>query len=121
MKTLFLAALIAGIPALVFSCGTSKKKTGPQSGDAVIIDESDTVTLTGRVQIYGSEPHTFPGIVDAEGVEYAVYAPGKDGEIRDLQGYLIEFTVVFLKDNPVYESLFLKGGTVKPIEWKIIE
>jgi hypothetical protein len=30
-------------------------------------------TLTGRIQIYGNEPHTFAGIIDEDGTEYAIY------------------------------------------------
>jgi len=76
--------------------------------------------LTGRVQIYGSEPHTFVGIVDERGTEFAVYPPEQEEKLRKLQGHLIEFTVVLLDEPQGYGSLFLKGGTINPLEWSII-
>ena len=80
----------------------------------------NAVKITGRVQVYGNEPRTFVGIVDVNGIEYAVYPRSKERELRQLQGRLIEFTVVFLDKPKAHGSLFLKGGTVTPIEWKII-
>ena len=78
-------------------------------------------TITGRIVIFGSEPHTFMGIVADDGTEYAVYSPAREAELRRLQGHKIEFTVVFLDEQQTYGSLFLKGGTVSPIEWKVLE
>jgi len=52
--------------------------------------------LTGRVQIYGNVPHTYLGIVDEKGIEFAVYPPEQEEKLRGLQGHLIEFTVIFL-------------------------
>ena len=96
----------------VFSCVTAA------SGDNAAVD--DTAKITGRVQVYGSEPRTYVGIVDTHGVEYAVYPPSRGDELRRLQGRLIEFTVVFLDEPQGFGSLFLKGGTVTPIKWEII-
>jgi len=111
----------------VFPCGR-KEKNNVQPVTAETFGTAEQVNtgtekmtkLTGRVQIYGNEPHTFVGIVDENGNEYAVYPPEKEKELRSLQGHLIEFTVVF-QDNPqAYGSLFLKGGTVTPVKWEII-
>jgi len=77
-------------------------------------------TLTGRIQIYGNEPHTFVGIIDENGAEYAVYPPEQEEKLRKLQGHLIEFTVIFLDKPQGYGSLFLQGGTITPLEWRII-
>ena len=81
----------------------------------------NTTKITGRVQVYGSVPHTFVGIVDEAGIEYAVYPPSKEAELGRLQGHLIEFTVIFLDDPPRTEAnTFLTGGTVTPVSWVII-
>jgi len=106
MKTILFAFAVL----TVFSCGTT---TGQRKTE-------QTVKLTGSVKVFGSEPHTFAGIVDEKGIEYAVYPPEKEEELRRLQGRLIEFTVVFLDNPQGYGSLFLKGGTVTPLKWDII-
>ena len=80
----------------------------------------NTTTIRGKIQIYGSEPHTFVGIVAENGTEYAVFPPSKEEELRMLQGYLIEFTVVLSDEPQGFGSMFLRGGTVTPIEWKIL-
>jgi hypothetical protein len=97
----------------VFSCVTG---SNIQSG----ADAENTARITGSVRIYGSEPHTFVGIVDEKGTEYAVYPPSKEEELRKLQGHLIDFTVIFMDEPQGYGSLFLKGGTVTPVNWEII-
>jgi len=110
-----------------FSCGRKEKNnsqplkvenvnTEGQSGTGT----ENMTKLTGRVQIYGSEPHTFVGIVDENGTEFAVYPPEQEEKLRKLQGHLIEFTVIFLDEPQGYGSLFLKGGTVNPVKWEII-
>jgi hypothetical protein len=78
----------------------------------------NTAKLIGRIEIYGSEPRTFVGIVDEDGVSYAVYAPSHEQELRKLQGRLIEFTVVFLDESQGYRGL--KGGIVATVKWEII-
>jgi hypothetical protein len=98
--------------------------TGNQTGDGGNNGNSgnsmgNTIKITGKIQIYGNEPHTFVGIVAEDGAEYAVYPPSKEEELRTLQGYLIEFTVVLLDEPQGFGSLFLKGGTVTPIEWTV--
>ena len=81
----------------------------------------NTVKITGMIQIYGNEPHTFVGIVDENGTEYAVYPASCEEKLRALQGHLIEFTVVFFDEPQGFGGLFLKGGTVEPLDWKIIK
>jgi len=78
------------------------------------------IKITGRVQVYGNEPHTFVGIIDENGAEYAVYPREQEIVLRSLQGRLIEFTVILFNEPMNYGSQFLKGGTVEPIEWTII-
>ena len=112
-----------------FSCGKKEKNntsgspansvktvdTGNQIGNSM----ENTIKITGKIQIYGNEPHTFVGIIAENGQEYAVFPPSKEEELRTLQGYLIEFTVVLLDEPQGFGSLFLKGGTVTPIEWTV--
>jgi len=128
MKLIVFLLFFVFILPNVFPCG-KKEVNNPQPLPAeipdvvkeeVIIGMEKTAKLTGRVQIYGSEPHTFVGIVDGNDNEYAVYPPEKENELRKLQGHLIEFTVVFLDEPQGYGSLFLKGGTVTPVTWEII-
>jgi hypothetical protein len=76
--------------------------------------------LRGTVRVYGSEPHTYAGIV-AGGKVYAVYPPEKEAEIRRLQGQDIEFTVQFLDKPKGYGSLFLVDGCITPVSWKLAE
>ncbi|MDR2371205.1 MAG: hypothetical protein LBD71_06970 [Treponema sp.] len=77
--------------------------------------------IRGGVRIYGSDPGTYAGIASEDGRIFAVYPPEKETEIRQLQGYYVEFTVRFLPDPKGYGSLFLKDGTVTPLSWKIID
>jgi hypothetical protein len=86
----------------------------------VSLENMQEKTIVGRVKIYGNEPHTFAGIVDANGNEYSVYPDEKEAEIKKLTGNLIEFKVILLTKGAGYGSLFLKGGTVTPISWRII-
>ena len=115
-----------------FSFGNREKANSPQNpsnNDAETItavnsaaaNEGGDRKIIGTVQIYGSEPHTFVGIVDQDKTEYAVYPASMEDELRKLQGYLIEFTVIFLDEPQGYGSLFLKGGTVTPVKWEIIQ
>ncbi|MCL2557674.1 MAG: hypothetical protein FWE09_04275 [Treponema sp.] len=80
----------------------------------------DAVKITGRVQIYGSEPHTFVGIIDENGNEFAIYPESQGEALRELQGHLIEFSVIFINEPRGYGALFLRGGTVTVLEWAII-
>ena len=107
-----------------FSCATAKNSANiglEDINNTEITGVENTVTITGRVQVYGNEPFTFVGIVDMDNVEYAVYPRSKEDELRQLQGYLIKFTVVFLDEPKAYGSMFLRGGTVEPTSWEILE
>jgi hypothetical protein len=114
----------------MFPFGKKEKKNGAEhssnssTAETAAIESLPTAQtkILGRVQIYGNEPHTFVGIVDQNGTEYAVYPSSQEEELRKLQGYLIEFTVVFLDEEEPqsYGGLFLKGGTVTPVTWEIL-
>ncbi|MDR1215843.1 MAG: hypothetical protein LBK25_04090 [Treponema sp.] len=89
-------------------------------GVAVLLScAADAKTLRGYVQIYGSEPHTYAGIV-SDGKVYAVYPPKKEAELRRLQGQALEFSVRFLDPPQGEGGLFLKDGCVTPLSWKVI-
>jgi hypothetical protein len=89
-------------------------------GNGSSINMRNTVKITGTVQIYGNEPHTFAGIAGENGEEYSIYPPSCEDELRTLQGRLIDFTVIILDEPKGYGGLFLRGGTVTPVEWRII-
>jgi hypothetical protein len=119
----FLLFFVFIIPS-VFPCGKKEKNVvQPVSAETVITEGQGTENMskiTGRVRIYGSEPHTFVGIVDERGNEFAVYPPEQEEKLRRLQGRLIEFTVIFFDEPKGEGGLYLKGGTVNPVEWIII-
>ena len=88
-----------------------------RSEDSISVE--NTVIITGRVVVYGNEPRTYAAIVDTDGVRYAIYPRSRENELRQLQGHLIEFTVIFV-DNPSPGNLSLMGEAVTPISWEII-
>jgi len=91
------------------------------TADQADVSINNTTIITGTIQIYGNEPHTFVGIIDHhDRTEYAVYPPAKEEELKRLQGHLIEFTVI-KQDEPMgFGGLQLNGGTVTVLEWRII-
>ena len=109
MKPVIFILLFVFTAFSVFSMG-KKEKTN---------DSSAEKTITGKIRIYGNEPHTFVGIIDEKGTEYAVYSPSQEGELRKLQGHLIEFVVIFLDEPKGFGRL--QGGTVTPVRWKVIQ
>jgi hypothetical protein len=114
MRLRILAAMILLCATGLFACGTR------QAANKAAEDKMDTQIITGTVHIYGSEPHTYAGIVSDDGKTYAVYPREKEVEIRSLQGRLIEFTVRFLKEPAGEGSLYLRDGTVTPLSWRIL-
>ena len=111
---------------LMASCVSASGRTesrqadhNPPSGDEALA--GTPAVIIGRVVIFGNEPHTFAGIVTDDGAEYAVYPPSLETELRSLQGNNIEFNVILLDEPQGYGSLFLKGGTVSPLSWKILD
>jgi hypothetical protein len=81
-----------------------------------------TQTLYCRVAVYGSEPHTYVGILsEGDGKVYAVYPPAQEAKLRTLQGRRLEMTLRFLEKPQGYGSLFLKDGAVSPVSWNILE
>ena len=127
MKPIVLLFFFICITPGVFPCG-KKEKNDPQpvTAESASAEKQtnsgagSTIKFTGRVRIYGSEPHTFAGIVDEKGTEFAVYPPEQEEKLRKLQGHLIEFTVILLDEPKGEGSLYLKGGTVTPLTVTVI-
>ncbi|MCL2294613.1 MAG: hypothetical protein FWC36_07095 [Spirochaetes bacterium] len=113
MRVISFLVLIILAPVSIFALG-SREKGANQTA-------RNTMTIVGKVQIYGSSPHTFVGIAAKDGTEYAVYPPEQAEKLRKLQGHLIEFTVILLGQPQSFEGLVLRGGTVTPLSWRIIQ
>ena len=129
--------LFALVVFSAFSCGSTKKPTETRNtsvenptltgNDGIITtsqqsgEREEMKKITGMVQIYGNEPRTFVGIVDEKGTEYAVYPRTVENELRELQGHLIEFTVIMLDEPKGEGGMYLKGGTVTPVSWVVIQ
>ena len=120
MKICFFALVFVFAAIHLFPSGKKDTKRAAQNVPVESV-ENNITKIKGRVQIYGSEPHTFVGIVDQNDIAYAVYPPSQEEKLRALQGRLIEFSVVFLDGNRTFGSLFLRGGTVEPVKWEILE
>ena len=132
MKLAILILFLSLMPFSVFSWGKKDQSSGPQTPPAENAEAIDAgnqaegsmenaIKIRGRVQIYGNVPHTYVGIVDADGKQYSVHPPSQEERLISLQGHLIEFTVLLLDEPQGYGSLFLRGGTVTPLEWEIIQ
>ena len=130
MKFIFFLIFFVSIIGSVFSFGVKEVNNSKplpvaspdpiNTGEKFNTDMENVIKITGYVQIYGNEPHTFAGIKDENGVEYSIFPPEQEEKLRSLQGNLIEFTVTTLDKPQGYGSLFLKGETVTPLNWKII-
>ena len=125
MKLIFFGIFFVTATFGLLSLGRKEDMNGSRNSPVGHIETVDpclenTMKITGRIQIYSNEPHTFAGIIDENGTEYAVYPPSAGDELRTLQGHLIEFSVILLDEPRGYGSLFLKGGTVTPVKWEII-
>jgi len=115
----------------VFSLGRKEKMNDSKNSPILDLETIDKVQqsdaadeniikIIGRIIIYGNEPHTYAGIIDENGIEYAVYPPSKEEELRKLEGHLIEFTVILLDKPQGYGGLFLRGGSVTPVKWELL-
>ena len=126
MKIILLIVLLSLIPFSVFPFGRRDKnrvsQQAPVENVEVTSDKMEnTIKITGRVEVFGNVPHTFTGIVGEDGRQYAVYPPDMEEQLMGLQGHLIEFTVLLLEEDRGYGSLFLRGGTVTPLSWEILQ
>ena len=79
--------------------------------------EPSKVNLKGMVKIYGSEPNTWVGIESVPGGKiYTVTPTEKAAELRVLQGYLLEFTVI-IQDT----DLLGLDGTATLLSWQFAQ
>jgi hypothetical protein len=110
---------------LVFaSCASSgTEKTFAEAEEPLVTAAGTALiqTIRGRVVVFGSEPHTYAGIVAEDGKQYNVTPPEKEDEIRKLQGYAVNFTVIFLDVPAGPPGLALQDGAVKLLSWTIEE
>jgi hypothetical protein len=106
----------------LFSCASSKADTNGQAAIETATEAvmQNTVELTGRVTIFGNEPFTYAGISGEDGKQYAIYPQEKENELKAYQTLLMRFTVVFLEEEKVYGSLYMKGGTVQVVGWEVV-
>jgi hypothetical protein len=120
MRTRSFFVLILVLASCV-SSGTKKASAEAEEPLMTAANTEVTQIIRGRVVVFGSEPHTFAGIVAEDGRHYNITPPEKEKEIRKFQGYVINFTVIFL-DVPVGPpGLALQDGTVKLLSWTIEE
>ena len=135
MRFIILSLAVLGTLSCAAAWGDKLKHDSPnnqpisseesvESEEIDVVDFVDTVErtaiITGMVRIFGNEPHTYVGIVDEGGTEYAVYPRSVEDELRKLQGRLIVFTVTVLAEPKGEGGMYLKGGTVTPLTWEII-
>ena len=125
LKIVFFLVFVTLVTLNLFSFGRREKVSDsldPQNNNVEAVEavcQENARIILGTIQIYGNEPFTFAGIVDETGNEYAIYPPYREYELRKLQGHLIEFTVVLLEEPRGHGGLFLRGGTVTPLNWEI--
>jgi hypothetical protein len=115
-----LTVFLFGFFFTVFNVFALGKKENNAANNHAGAGVKNMTTLTGRVQVYGNEPHTFVGIVDEYDVAYSIYPPNKEAELRKLQGYLIEFNVIILDEPQDYAGMVL-GRSLTLIGWKVIK
>ncbi|MDR2446265.1 MAG: hypothetical protein LBD58_03075 [Treponema sp.] len=116
MKTLFFITLMAAI----FHNGLFAD--GEKDSSASDAEESGRIMrITGVVKIFGNEPHTFAGIVTADGKRYGISPSEKEAALRRLQGRTVECTVRVLEKQEGEAALFLKDGMVAPLSWRIVD
>ncbi|MDR0557950.1 MAG: hypothetical protein LBG43_08825 [Treponema sp.] len=94
------------------------EKDSPSAG---IEKPGRIMRIIGAVKVFGNEPHTFAGIVTADGKRYGVSPREKEAALRRLQGRTVEFTARLLEKPEENAALFLKDGTVEPLSWRIVD
>jgi hypothetical protein len=114
-----LIILTVSSPSGLFAMGKGDASSSPPQSEGPEAPANARI-IRGRVRVYGNEPHTYAGIETTDGKRYAVFPAEKEKEIRNLQGNLVEFTVVFSEKPQGYGSLFLRDGSVTPLSWRIL-
>jgi len=77
----------------------------------------NTEKIIGKVVIYGNEPHTFAAIACEDGTEYLAYPQSQKEMLMQLQGRLVEFTVIFLDNIQDYEAIPFSGKAVTVLDY----
>ena len=91
-KYLLLSCFICSIFSL-FSCVSEEKEQEK-------IDETLIITIIGKVEIKGSEPHTYIAIVLDDGTEYAIV-----GDLEELIRSEYQNVIIELKGNIVSQAV----------------
>ena len=91
------------------------------SKDNIVFSEEDYVIITGRVWTGGTGPNGNWIYIEERGrIRYSIYPPEKEDELRDFNGYLIEFTAIILNEPLGYRGT-VTGRTLTPVSWKVID
>ena len=124
MKNIFIRLCTAAAVYALLGCASAvamghRNQSGTQESGM----QRKTVSVRGRIGVYGSEPHTFPGIVTDDGKQYSVQAPpdvlaGLYGE----QGKKLVFTGTVVPREasgaPVLPFQTLRDGTFILERWE---
>jgi uncharacterized lipoprotein YajG len=91
----------------------------------IVKENTALVTITGHINVYGSMPHTYLGIVTEDKKVYTVLAD-KDvlSQLQKTQGKSVALTgIIISRDENSTKMLFqtLKNGQFKLKSWKILE
>jgi hypothetical protein len=118
MKRVFLIMFMAiAFCPFLFAGGKKDAAATDGAGDE---GAGQIVRITGKVTLFGNEPHTFAVIVTVDGKQYGISPAEKEAAMRHLQGHVVEFTVQFLEKQKEDAIFFLKDGTVTPLSWRIV-
>ena len=96
---------------------------GGSHEDEVLDVQNETTTVTGHIVIYGSVPHTFPGIQCDDGRQYSITGRKEiTDELEKSQGYHIEVTGIVTENRkkvPFFTTL--KDGSIEVLSWKAVQ
>lgn len=122
MKKLYIQILCSICISAVSLCPVFAFFPGPPLEDDAVHDQS-AVTIYGHIVIFGSEPHTFPGVVTDDGKKYALTAADDVlKQLYEFQGTTLRLTGIIVppaeggKEFHILEdgSFILKGWREVP-------
>ena len=95
---------------------------GSHEDDAPDLHNEET-SVTGHIVIYGSNPHTFPGLQCDDGRQYSITGRKEiTDELEKSQGYHIEVTGIVTENRkkvPFFTTL--KDGSIEVLSWKAVQ
>lgn len=110
----------------ILCCCSFLSAFGGRAADKDPSENKERVTIVGHINVYGSMPHTYLGIVADDKKEYTILAE-KDilSQLQKTQGQIIAFTGVVIPrdDENGTKMLFqtLKDGKFELVSWQIIK